>query len=103
MVSTAAQFDAKLTAKSSATKNASNRYTINKHDVTHKAIEIDDEVFYEIDFDLDTFQANNSTSKHKFLTILDLPVTNGIAYLLKHRPIGISSLQPKKHYLRGTV
>ena len=63
MQSAAAQFDAQFTAKSSFVKSESKKCTVYEHDVTHEATEIDnDDVFYDINSDLDTLQAYNKVT-----------------------------------------
>lgn len=64
LLSAAAQFDAQFTTKSSAAKSASKRRTVYEHDV-QEATEVDDDVFFDIDSDLNTIHAYNSITRNK--------------------------------------
>ena len=59
LLSTAAHFDAQFTAMFPAAKFASKKCMVYEHDVTHEATDMDDDVFVDIDSDLDTIQAFN--------------------------------------------
>ena len=72
MLSAPAQFDAQFTAKSSAAKSASKRCIFYEHDVTHEATWIDDDVFYDIDSDLNNIYAYNNANKNKVFDYLKL-------------------------------